>query len=100
MWRNHCRACGASEMLEVRGRGVEAGYRRAGYLVLVGLAAVHNLRMAGKDARPTGFLSDDAADHRVRNSVLLGGTHDYVRLPLYAITQARSRTEASQWLVR
>src|SRR5262245_24421791 len=54
------------------------------YLVLLWTAAVHDARMAGADARSGGVLSDDAADYRVRDSVLLGRAHDHVWMPFYA----------------
>src|SRR6266404_7661539 len=67
-----------------------AGYRRARHLVFVRPAAVYHAGLAGEDARSGSLLSDDTANYRLRNSVFLGGTHDYVRLPLYGGTQTGS----------
>ena len=85
---NDCRARGSGEVYEVWRREAGAGFRRARHLVFVGLAAVYNPRLAGENARLRGVLSHDPADYGVRNSVLLGGAHDHVRLPLHAGTRA------------
>ena len=41
--------------------------------------AVLDARLAGQDRGSAHVLSDIAADHRLRHSVLLGGAHDHVR---------------------
>src|ERR1039458_2186232 len=90
-----CRAPGSDEMHEVWRRQAGAGFRRARYLVFLGLIAVYNPGLARENARSGSFLSYDAADHGLRESVLLGGPPDYVllvgsndyfRLPLHART--------------
>ena len=89
--RNHCGARDSGEVREVRRLEAEAGYRRAGHLVFVGLAAVYDAGLAGEDARSGSFLSDDAADYGLRHSVFLGGAHDHVWLPLHGGASSRIR---------
>ena len=88
--RDHRRARGAGEVHQVR-RPAGAGHRRARHLVLVGTAAVLGAGLARQHARPRRLLSDDAADHRLRHPVLLGGAHDHDELPLHARPQAGRR---------
>src|SRR5579864_3982699 len=78
-----CRAPGSYEVSEVWGLQFRTSIRCAGYLVFVGIAAVHDAGLAGENARSAGVLSHVAVDHRLRNLIFLGGAHDYVRLPLH-----------------
>ena len=57
-------------------------------MVFVGAVAVYDAGLAGEDAGPGGVLSHHASDHGLRDFVLLGGAHDYVRLPFHGGTQA------------
>src|SRR4051794_21501527 len=70
-------------MREVWEGGTDAGSGCAGYMVLVGAAAVHDLGLAAGDAGPGGVLSDELADHGLRHPVLLGGEDDHDGLPFY-----------------
>ena len=84
------------------GRGLAAGPRRAGHLVLLRAVAVLHARLARRHPRPAHFLSDERAGHRLRHPVLLGGPDDDVR-PLRddgRPTTCRSATVALHGLVR
>ena len=87
-------------MLQMRQLKAKTRYGCFGHLVFFGLTAVHDARMAREDARPGRFLSHYAVDHGVRDSILLGGTHDYVRLPLYGRPQAGFGHEKGQRMGR
>ena len=93
--RGHCRARGAGEVYEVRREG-RAGCGCARYMVFVGVVAVYDAGLAGEDARSGGFLSDDAANHGVRDSFLLGGAHDHVRLPFHGRRGHKQETRRSK----
>src|SRR3569833_321820 len=84
----------------MRGRSTRAGYGRARHMVFVRAVAVYDAGLAGEDARSASFLSNHAVDHRLRNSILLGGADDHVWLPLHAGTPAGSRNQKSEWLER
>ena len=51
-----------------------------------------------KDTRSGSVLSDDVADHRVRDFVFLGGAHDHVWLPLHGGPSAGPGAEKGQRL--
>ena len=91
-----CGPRSAGEMYAMRQYEAGAGYRRARHLVFVRPAAVYHAGLAGKDARPGSFLSDDATHYRVRDPVLLGGAHDHVWLPLHGGTQTGSGDQESE----
>src|SRR6266702_1331620 len=87
-------------MLQVRRLGAEAGHRCAGHMVLLGPVALHDARLAGENSRSAGFLSDDAAHYRVRNTLLRGSTPNHVWLPHHAGASAVSIGEKSPRVVR
>ena len=60
-------------------RGLGAGPRRAGHLVLVGAVAVLHDGLARPHPRAGQVLSDKRSGHRLRHPVLLGGPDDDVR---------------------
>ena len=71
-------------------RGLGAGPRRAGHLVLVGAVAVLHHGLARPHARTGEVLSDKRSGHRLRHPVLLGGPDDDVR----HVRRRRSRHHA------
>ena len=110
LWWGHripawnCDGCKKSSSRAKRRRSVRsaegtgAGPRCARHLVFVRIAAVHDAGLAGENERSGSVLSDDAADYRVRDSVLLGRAHDHVRLPLHAGARAGCRDQEGQRL--
>src|ERR1700754_265163 len=75
--RDDRRTRDSCEVHEVRWSAAGAGIGCARYLVLLGVAAVHDLGMARGDARSGGVLSHVALDHRLRHSLLLGIADDH-----------------------
>src|ERR1700681_704772 len=95
-----CRARDPDEVYEMWRRGTGAGFRRARYVGFLGLIAGHYAGLDGEDAGSSGFLSNNAADYSVRDSVLLGSAHDNVRLPFHAGTRAGCGNQEGQWVGR
>src|SRR4051794_3939966 len=82
----HRRAGSTGYVFKMRRDNLGAGSRRARHLVLFRTATVYNARLAGENSRSIGILSDHAVDYRLRDPVLLGCPHDYVRMPFHAGT--------------
>ena len=88
----HCKNCGEiivarerRRSAEVRQRAYRAGQRRARHLVLApGCCRSRRLGWPDKTPDLDAFYPTDAAHHRLRHPVLLGGAHDHAELPLHA----------------
>src|SRR5262249_47041309 len=92
------RAAGAAKVRALRQRAPGAGDRRPRYLVLLRPAAFHHPGLAQADAGSQALLAYLPAADGLRDSLLLCGADDHVRLPLHdaaapARTRGRGRVE-------
>ncbi len=100
----YCDACGetiVSRKILLRAQSAQGrsatGSGRARHVVQFRAVAVFDARLAGRDRRPQALLSDDAADHGLRHSVLLGGADVDARDRVHGRRPVSGRSISTGW---